>query len=345
MRVMLIILNNYFHVVKETSANIFISCTNRFYKYILVFLIIFCSTNFRSTNVVKDKNISRKEYFKNFVNTNIVKIRWRGSVKRCGEGKLSDKVLSNALRRINYFRKLVGVDSVYLDPALNAKAQKAALIMQANSTLSHFPKEAWKCYSEEGAVAAKNSNIGYLDLDTRPNIGIVAGLIEDWGQENYYCGHRRWLLYSRAEEMGYGATDKLEVIYVITQFKNTAHEELPEYIAYPPAGYVPVNLVFPKWSFSIPDIHEVNFSMTNVNLQDSSGEDIPIKIFSLKENIGDPTITWEVSGLFSNYDIKYGLNELETKSIIDSPITVDLSDVIVDGKFKNFRYQVIIYKP
>lgn len=87
---------------------------------------------------------------------------------------------------INYFRDMVGLRPVALDPALDAQAQQAALIMAANNALSHTPPSSWKCWNQTGSDAAAHSNLhrgvqgaeaiaGYMDDHDVPRSVTVGG--------------------------------------------------------------------------------------------------------------------------------------------------------------------------
>ena len=83
-------------------------------------------------------------------------------------------------------------------------------------------------------------------------------------------GHRKWILYTKLIEFGYGATDKCEALLTSD---GVSYDSVyyPEFIAYPWNGYVPANLIFPKWSFSIPQDKIVDFSQTTISMCDGQG--------------------------------------------------------------------------
>jgi hypothetical protein len=59
--------------------------------------------------------------------------------------------------------------------------------------------------------------------------------MEEDGDNNIFCAHRRLMLFSDASEMGYGATNNTEVLY-FSRYGKPLAKSTPEYIAYPSKG-------------------------------------------------------------------------------------------------------------
>jgi uncharacterized protein YkwD len=306
-------------------------------------LVLLVLSNLRIKNSGKAEALKLYQTF--YSNTRINQIPWNGSVKACDPGKLPGNILEKAEKRINYFRRVTGLNPIRLSDDFNAKAQYAALMMTANGQISHQPSGTWKCYTEEGYEGAVNSNLGIADFENFPDISFVTGFILDYGPINNSLGHRKWMLNSRSETMGYGATGKHEIIYV-TGVRTEALQEAPEYIAYPPAGYFPYSLIFEKWSFAIPYGKKVNYKNTKVELIDGQGKKLRVKILSTEDPwYYDPTLVWQSTDLFSQDEIKYVKNRLPEKGYLDHPITVRIEQVVVDGQKQNFEYEVIPFDP
>ncbi|MCB0837303.1 MAG: CAP domain-containing protein [Bacteroidetes bacterium] len=270
-----------------------------------------------------------------------IPFEWNGSIEKCQAGVVPNQILMIVQKRINFFRAVNGLGPITINPNFNVSAQEAALMMASNGKLSHHPDESWTCFSELGAHGAEASNLtlgNYKLLD--PN-SLIIGFIWDYGTPNYFVGHRRWLLYSRLSEIGFGLTSSSEAVNVGDGVLTKAPLHLPDFIAYPWNGYVPADLIFPKWSFSIPEGNNVDFSNCRIEMIDWTGEEIGIKTFPEKKML-DPTITWEASGLFAPYEIKYGQNSLKEKGYVGKSIQVKISNVNVDGKLRNYHYQVTV---
>ena len=256
---------------------------------------------------------------------------WTGNINTCDPGTISTLSINNTLDRINYFRDLVGLPSdIIFDPILNQKCQESALMMEANGTVDHFPPASWNCYTTDGASAAANSNIA----SGRHSSGAITAMIEDPGSHNYFVGHRRWLLYTRANTFGTGSTDNTNVTWVVDIPSFNA--PFYEFVAYPSEGFFPAPLVFERWSFSFPD---ADFSNTTISMTDEQGINIPLTIepeFPGGAIIGDNTIVWVPDqaylNLNSSEDEKYTIN------ILNFSVSVAGTNVPVPDQ----SYEVII---
>ncbi len=280
-----------------------------------------------STNIViKDRATIVKDYKEIYLTTDVTNIGWTVDANNCDAGTIPSDVQEKVLRRINYFRTLAGLNgNITFNETKNAKCQKAALIFLANNKLDHHPASTWLCYTAEGAEAAGKSNI-YLGAHTSD---AITGYIEDPGESNKACGHRRWILYSEAKEMGHGSTPRSDALWVIGG--NQTSTNLPEFITWPPQGYVPSELVFPKWSFAIPS---ADFANTQIQMTNQNNENISLNILSFKDKgYGDNTIIWEPANIntSSESDVKYNVKINNVK--------------LKNGTSKNYAYDVIIIQP
>lgn len=277
---------------------------------------------------------------------------WTGNEKKCKPGKLSHSTYVKMLARINYYRRLAGVsDNLILDSNWNRYAQAAALIMFANQQLNHNPDASMKCYSSDGKIGANTSNLSLfsgISIQT-----LISDQIEDGSNsENKDCGHRRWLLFSKAYKFGFGATPESYAIrdFSTDEEKDTAsfHGIVPEYFAYPFKGFVPYQVVFCKWSFAIPG----GADFKSASVQVSAGEKIfPCMIVSRSTaNYGDPTLIWSINGVKEDFDYHYyDMTEKRTAFInlglLNKKVTVKISNVKVDGKPKSYSYSFTIIDP
>lgn len=129
---------------------------------------------------------------------------WTGDVAACIAGTTSADLKEDVRRRVNYYRAMAGLPAnITFTAAKNAKAQKAALIMSYEGALSHNPNVDFPgnpCLSADGQEAASKGNLSLGSYGP----GAIDGLMEDDGGNNAVVGHRRWILYSRAQEMGTG---------------------------------------------------------------------------------------------------------------------------------------------
>ncbi len=249
-------------------------------------------------------------------------LNWTGSTATCDAGTVNQEATDATLELVNYFRNMSGLQDVTFDPALNAKAQQAALMMHAQYALSHFPGTDWACYTADGAEAAGRSNL-YLGV-TGP--AAITGYIEDPGSNNTAVGHRRWILYPRAQTMGTGSTSLSNALWVIGSFANNP---APEWTSWPPAGYVPKDLVFPRWSLShaTADFSEAVVTMTN------DGRSLSLIQHPIANGYGWNTLVWEPSGV----DVgSFGE---------DGQFSITVEGIEINGQTQTYQYDVMAIDP
>lgn len=270
--------------------------------FISIFLTVFALQNCKSKDDDPELNLRETvidDYKNIYLATAVTNTGWTGNTNGCIAGRASKNTADMVIKRINYFRKLVGLNyNTTLDTSKFGMYQQAALIMKANMQLSHNPPNTWTCWTQSGLDGAKTSN---LSLGSHSSNAITS-FINDFGSNNKPCGHRRWILHSAKTQFSYGTTDMSMSLGTIGMAGgNTV---IPEFIAYPPKGFMPQALVFARWSFGIPG---ADFSNATVNMTGPLGT-IVLSVVSKTDNgYGDNTIVWEPQGInvSSNEDIEY----------------------------------------
>ena len=210
-------------------------------------------------------------------------IQWTGSDASCNPGDTSAQYKADTLQMVNFYRAMVELPAVSLNATFDAKAQEAALMMRLNSPLNHFPPDTWTCYTDDGAEAAGKSNLAR-------GVAGAASIVEyikDLGSANRPVGHRRWILYPPQVQMGTGSTPNTNTLWVLGPFG--ARPSTPTEVAWPPAGYVPFELIYTRWSFSIPG---ANFADATISIE-RDGDPISASIVSRTARFGDNTIVFE----------------------------------------------------
>lgn len=309
-------------------------------KYFFFGLIVVLLTS--SGNQAPTGEISLNElkqlYKDYYLSSHIDSMPWRPG-KKCDGGTLAAEIYQKAENRINFFRLVNHLPTIKIIAEKQKESQAAAYMMKVNNYLSHNPPTSWKCYSKEGAEGASRSCLGVSNYKYYPDNSFVTGFITDPGETNFFAGHRRWLLYSKAAAFSYGATDVSEAIYTNLNFTDSASVD---YIAYPWNGYVPINLVFSKWSFSIPEHKKVDFSAATISVTDAKGTPLSLKKYPLKPDYLDHSLTWKMTSMFSSDEEDYLGNKLVEKGFIGKELKVKISNVIVNGKKKTYQYSVKI---
>jgi hypothetical protein len=275
-----------------------------------------------------------------------VPMAWTGSYTSGDAGTTSSAFKEATRLRINFFRALVGVPAdVTFNPAYSAKTQQAALLMSVNDALSHTPPTNWIGYNAIAADAALNSNLalGQAGPDA------INGYVADAGSNNAVVGHRRWLFYPQTLQMGTGDVPGVpanqtrraaNAVWVIDttpggQFGAPRPATRTTAITYPPAGFVPYQLVWPRWSFSYPG---ADFSAATVSMT-RGGQSVAATREPIGVNLGEPTLVW----VYDSQDANEALPHARPAS--DSTYTVSVSNVRIAGASQNFSYSVTVFDP
>lgn len=256
----------------------------------------------------------------------------------CVPGTTAAEFRNAVLRRINWFRAMAGIPAeVTLDPGYSAKCQSAALMMSANGALNHYPPSSWTCYTTEGKDAAANSNLALGESGPEA----VTGYIWDYGA-NQPVGHRRWLLYPQTRLMGTGDVPSqgdamtANAVWVFDgHFNDPRPATRTPYVAWPPAGYVPYPVVFPRWSFGHPG---ADFRNATVSLHSN---DVPVAVAlePLQNGYGENTLVWVPMGLNAFGTATWPFNGLDTT------YRVQIGNVTIGNVATNFSYTVTVFDP
>ena len=239
--------------------------------------------------------------------------------------------------RINFFRALVGIPAqITLNPTYNTANQLSALMMSANNTLSHFPPSNWIYYTATGGDAAGHSNLAIGDAGPAS----ITGYMADGGSNNAAVGHRRWLIYPQTLLMGTGDVSGNSSYYpanttwvIDSQFGNTRPATRTTQVTYPPAGFVPYQLVFPRWSFSYPG---ADFSTATVTMTRNS-QSVAVAPEAVSTGAGEPALVWVYDGLDSTSETPH------PKPTGDTTYTVNVNNVKIGAATQNFTYNVIVF--
>ncbi len=286
-----------------------------------------------------NRQLSRAFYNSVYMASESTPIDWDGDTGTCIQGTTAADFKNAVLARINYYRAMAGVsaDITFSDTYSN-KAQKAALMMSRNNSLSHSPPTTWSCYSPEGAEAADNSNLSL----GRNGWAAVNGQMRDNGTNNTAAGHRRWLLYPQTQTMGTGDVPlsasyyPANALWVIDDNVWTPRPTTREaYVAWPPPGHVPYQIVPARWSFSYAN---ANFSSATVSVS-QGGAPVSVTLHPVQNGYGENTIVWVVGDMDPDgYDSW-------PNPVQDEQYTVQISGVVINGTPTSFSYDVVVIDP
>jgi len=245
------------------------------------------------------------------------------------------------IKRVNMYRRLVGLSEVTLDTSgsndKNKKCRKSALIMSANGQLSHTPPSSWNCYSVDGDIGAGSSNIaiGSHGPDS------IDGYVDDPGSGNAPVGHRRWIFFPKRAEFatgdvgnrgwqGPGDTGGAYANSLWVFGATSDSQKVPDYVVWPNQGYVPYNLLpsSRRWSISVAG---ADFSSATVTAIRSDGHAYTVEKEKLSNGYGDNTLVFRLT------DIALGRPEED--------IEVDFAVSNVGGSPSEYRWTSTIFDP
>jgi hypothetical protein len=215
---------------------------------------------------------------------------WTGSDSTCNAGTSSATSRAATLRALNYARSLAGLAPVTFSTTLDARAQRTALIMSANHSLSHDPPSSWRCWNSTGATNAGVANLA-LTYPKVSSAGVVGQYLTDAGSKNAAAGHRRWLLNPFSTTMGSGSTGTANAITVIGPTSSTRPN--PAYVAWPTAGYFPSTLEpGGRWSLSAGN-RAMSFTYATVRVY-RNGNLVQTVKNPVASGYAQPTLVWQV---------------------------------------------------
>lgn len=217
-------------------------------------------------------------------------LAWTGSSGNCSAGGISEEAKAIFLAHINYFRRMAGVsENVVWSEEKNKHCQECALMCAANYDINHHPPTDWSCYTQSGASACGYSNLSLGGIDYP--LGHISMYIDDFGEHNYSVGHRRWLINPYSNEMGIGATPNGTAIAVFPNYSKPMDSKTRDgFVAWPPRGYVPEQIIYDRWSFGIID---GDLEHAKVEMLDKDGRKIKLNVLKMAYGYAIPTIVWE----------------------------------------------------
>ena len=259
----------------------------------------------------------------------------------CVPGTNAPAFLNATLLRINWFRTMAGVPAaVTFDAGEGAQDQAAAVMMSAQGELQHVGTWTnWVCYTVAGTNAAANSN---LALGSAGGDAISQYML-DFGANNYEVGHRRYILYPQTQIMATGdvppqATNQsANATWVFdANFYGPRPATSAPYVAWPPAGYVPCQVVYPQWSFALSN---ADLSAATVTMR-SNGVPVAVTLQSYVTNFGENTLVWYPTGLDPTVSTtQFPFNGADTTN------SITVSNVVTVAGTNTFSYVVTVFDP
>ena len=294
------------------------------------------------------------------------RVAWTGNYSG-KNGTVSSDFVDDVERRLNYFRAMCGVRSnvavsssstVTIDSTdtykpsastLRSKAaQDAALMLVRNynpqtgadPALTHNPPANLIGWSP----AAWNANSkGNFAFGLYGPGAITEYMIEQLSHStatsswNSLVGHRRWNLlpnatkFATGDQPGASATRPPTNVFYVLQKPSEILEESSGFVAYPAAGFFPVDLNSPFWSLSREG---ADFAFATVKMTDANGNAVPLLSTIRSNDYGDPAIIWQVGAAANVSSVSK-----------DTTIKVQISGIGGQGIPSSFGYSVTLINP
>ncbi len=298
------------------------------------------------------------------------RVNWTGSIVSGNPGTTSAAFKGDVERRINYYRAMAGMSanisvsntslaftggngpSAPAGTTKQAAAQAAAFMLSCNSGQyrpgggvatgahnPHNPPSSWFCASQTARNGAFHSNLavghygpGAIDAYIRENS--PAG----GGTENNDVGHRRWILYSRIQEMSTGdviRTPSGNAPYFSANALYVSGNLLPPpasntFVAWPNAGFFPQPILPERWSLSYPG---ADFSSASVTVTNSANSPVPTTVVSRTATYADNTLVWKLN------------TAPPSATTADQTYHITVSNILVGGSPRSHSYSITIINP
>ncbi len=248
---------------------------------------------------------------------------------------------SATLLRVNWFRAMAGVPAaVTFNVSEGTNDQAAALMMSENNELQHVGSwTGWGCYSPAGTNGSGNSNLALGEAGP----DAITGYVWDFGANNFEAGHRRWVIYPQTQVMATGDVPMENTNYSANalwifdaNYGGPRPVTSQPFVAWPPAGYTPCQVVFPQWSFALSN---ADLSAATVSMA-SNGVAMAVTQQTYLTGYGENTLVWYPTGLDpTSYLTVFPF------SGTDTIYSITVSNVVTTVGTNSFCYKVTVFDP
>lgn len=204
----------------------------------------------------------------------------------CDWGVLHPEVVSDAQRRLNLYRWLVGLGPVGISDNAQKITQACSTTLAAtNKGLSHSIDETYTCYTPEAKQGAGSSNLAQGVSRPADSVDLYIG---DRGVAS--LGHRRWVFNPPMGLTGFGQRGRYSCMY---SFDRSANASV-DYVAYPAPGFFPQAALLGQWSFSSSK-YRFDAATTVTIKKVSDGASVPVTgVNTPGGGYGQPILAWTV---------------------------------------------------
>ena len=192
-------------------------------------------------------------------------------------GTLNDKVKTDTLNQINYFRWLAGVNEVTINDNYMEYAQSGAVLLTTSSKLMHKPAQPSDMTNEfyKKAVGATNASIGVnMSANISQNSPLaesISGYVDDTNNMYPNVGHRLSLIDYSATSTSFGYADKYGVVDMFLAWNAPRTDD---FTAWPSAGYFPTQSIDKnaKWSIGFDSTKYYKSSDVEIKIKANNKE-------------------------------------------------------------------------
>ena len=234
---------------------------------------------------------------------------------RCDIGVMAPQQQRDALRRLNLYRWLAGLNPVTSKTSYVEMTQACATTLNAHGSITHSIADDFDCYSTDAATAAASSNLA--QGVSRP--AELRGPLHRRPRRTS-LGHRRWCLNPSMSATGFGQRGSISCMW---SFDRSGSSNVDP-VFWPPAGKVPMQAVPTTWSMGS---NSVSFGADlSVTIEPAGGGDaISVSnVQKLRNGYAINTISWDVS----SRDLTAGTEYVVTiTGAGDSPMTYRVTPI------------------
>ncbi len=298
-------------------------------------------------NVVFTVNGNSREEVREFYNgvylaSENVPMESTANDANCFPGTNSAAFQDSIQWRINWFRALAGIPAdITFSDSEATNCQSAALMLSVNNMLAHSGVPlTWSCFATNGTNALSASNIA-LGLN---GPDAITGYVWDYGMENYFVGHRRFILYPQTQVMATGDVPAQDghlpandTFVIDSNYGGPRPATTHPFVAWPPPGYVPYQVVFPQWSFAMGTPADI--ALAEITML-SNGVPMAVQTQRFSGDDGEDTIVWYPAGLdYTSYNARFPFDGNDTV------YTISISNIIEQSGTVSVTYCVTNFDP
>ncbi len=212
---------------------------------------------------------------------------WSAGATQCAAGSLPEAPRQASIAWVNLYRAMAGLAPVAEAAADRAGAQGCAVMLERNGQLSHTPAATWACATDAARATAARSNLSGNPGFPMSPWNAVRGWIDESRDLSGTLGHRRWLLSPELHTVSYGQTGSFACLSLGL---GSRVANAPQWVSWPPAGWVPTALMGTIWSFSKPGVSAPG---TTVQVT-RDGAAVAMAASAQRAGIGDDTVSWSM---------------------------------------------------